>query len=139
MCHLDCIIFHIMTDDVAGKPFTLEDLEISQIDKLATLPNIDNVTICKCSSRFYCCLRKSGRNVCPCKSMGKYCSSVCHGDDFETCMNRQTVQESNSDDSDVTTVSFVSLCTIAQTTNFSTVVCLCKSLPYIGSYGCHPN
>ena len=128
-----------MTDDVAGESFTLEDLEISQIDKLATLPNVDNITICKCRSRYYCCLRESGRNFCPCKSMGKYCSSMCHGDNFEMCMNRPIVQESNSDDSDVATVSFVSLYTIAQTTNFSTVVRLCKFLPYIVSYGCHPN
>ena len=44
------------------------------------------------------CLRDSGRSACPCKSVGHYCSSVCHANQFSgACMNQRKVLESNSD------------------------------------------
>ena len=72
--------------DALEESFSLEDLEISQIEELARLPNVDNITTCQCRRR-YCCLRENGRNFCPCKSMDKYCSNACHGGDLLSCMN----------------------------------------------------
>ncbi len=91
---------------------SLEELEISQIEELATLPNVDNFTTCKCHGR-YSCLRESGRNLCPCKSMSKHCSSACHRDqeDFSGCFNSRNLLESDSHESDRTTVSlYFALC-----------------------------
>ena len=114
-CHLHkaarVINFCIMADALE-ESFTLEDLEISQIEELATLPNVDNITTCTCRGH---CLRERGRNFCPCKSLNKFCSSACHGDDFgEACMNSRRVNESDSDSSEDTTVRMnsYSVCTV---------------------------
>ena len=79
--------------------FTLEEFETSQIDELATLPNVDQTTTCKCRGH---CLREKGRNVCLCKSINKYCSTSCHdGGEFSSCMNNRRVHESDSDESEL--------------------------------------
>ena len=91
--------------DTLEASFTLEDAEISQLENYATMPNVDNITTCKCRGR-YCCLRESGRNFCPCKSMNTYCSSACHCSRSGACMNNARIQESDSEESDDTTVSF---------------------------------
>jgi hypothetical protein len=57
--------------------FTLEAIEQSEIEEAALIPNVDNITVCTCRG---VCLRESGRNACPCKSLGQFCSSACHGD-----------------------------------------------------------
>ena len=97
-----------MADALDSSFNTLEELEISQIEELATLPNVDNFTSCKCRGR-YCCLREKGRNFCPCKSMNKYCSSACqcHEEYFGGCLNSRNLLESDSDESDGGTVSFI--------------------------------
>ena len=89
--------------DALEESFSLEDLEISQIEELARLPNVDNITTCRGR---YCCLRENGRNFCPCKSMDKYCSNACHGGDLLSFMNNPRLQESDSEESDDTTVRF---------------------------------
>lgn len=79
--------------------FTLEELEISELEHAAENPN-DHITSCTCRGF---CLRENGRNACPCKSASNFCSSACHGEDFGTCMNNRRVL----DDSDSDTVSFI--------------------------------
>ena len=98
---------YIMADALNSSFASLDELEISEIEQLATLPNVDNFTSCKCRGR-YCCLRERGRNFCPCKSMNKYCSSACqcHKEDFGRCLNSRNLYESDSEESDRETVSF---------------------------------
>jgi hypothetical protein len=91
--------------DALEESFSLQDLEISPIEELTRLPNVDNITTCQCCGR-YCCLRENGRNFCPCKSMDKYCSNVCHGSDLWPCMNNPKLEESDSEESDDTMVRF---------------------------------
>ena len=83
-----------MADALIEQSFTLKDLEISQIEYLATLPKVDNITSCSCHGH---CLREKGRNFCPCKSLDQFCSSACHHDNFGACMNNQRVYGSDSD------------------------------------------
>ena len=89
--------------------FTLDDVEQSEIEQAAQVPNSDNITVCSCRG---ICMRESGRNACPCKGINQYCSSACHPQD-SACMNTQRVLEgdtSHSSDSDFLeeqTVSFV--------------------------------
>ena len=45
------------------------------------------------SCRDYC-LRESGRNFCPCKSLNQYCSSICHNGNSNICLNNRRAQES---------------------------------------------
>ena len=53
----------------------VEELEISEMEEPASVPNFDNVTTFSCRVN---CIRERTRNVCPCKSLNQYCSSVCH-------------------------------------------------------------
>ena len=73
--------------------FSLEELERNELENAAAMPNVDNLTIFSCRGF---CLRERGRNFCPCKSMGSFCSSACH-EDFDSCVNSRRVQESDSD------------------------------------------
>ena len=58
-------------------------------------PPVDDISNCSCRGM---CLRDSGRSACPCKSVGHYCSSVCHANQFSgACMNQRKVLESDSD------------------------------------------
>jgi hypothetical protein len=61
-------------------------------------PPVDDISNCSCRGM---CLRDSGRSACPCKSVGHYCSSVCHANQFSgACMNQRKVLESDSDNSE---------------------------------------
>ena len=79
-----------MADALNSSFASLEELEISEIEQLATLPNVDNFTSCKCRGR-YCCLRERGQ---------------CHKEDFGRCLNSRNMYESDSEESDRETVSF---------------------------------
>ena len=81
---------------------TVEELEISQIEELASAPNFDNFATCSCRGN---CIQERGRNFCPCKSLNQYCLSVCHVGNH-MCLNNRRAQESNSDDSS-SSMSFV--------------------------------
>lgn len=83
--------------DGSGANVSLEDLEISQIEELESA-NIENLTTCSCRGN---CLREKGRKYCPCKSNNHYCTTACHGDYSELCLNHRRAQESNSDDTTV--------------------------------------
>jgi hypothetical protein len=85
--------------EALDESFILEELDISQIENIASIPNIDNIAICSCRGN---CIRERGRNFCPCKSINQYCSSACH-EGNSLCLNNRRAQESDSDDS---TVSF---------------------------------
>ena len=78
----------------AEESFTLEDLEISEVEQFVALPNIDNINSGTCRGH---CLREKRRNFCPCRSLNNFCSRACHGEDFGQCMNNRRVQESDSD------------------------------------------
>ena len=85
------------------RSFSLEELEINEIEERASVPNFDNLTTCLCRSN---CIRERGRNFCPCRSQGQYCSSVCH-DGNSLCLNNRRALESNSDDSSVSFLLFL--------------------------------
>lgn len=76
--------------------FTLEEFEQSEMEHVALIPNLDNVTVCSCKG---VCLWDTGRNACPCKTINQYCSPACHGDNGK-CMNNRTTLESDSSESD---------------------------------------
>ena len=76
--------------------FTLEEIEQSELEQAALIPNTDNITTCSCKG---ICLREVGRNACPCRSRGQYCSSACHGDNA-ICINNLQALESDSSTSD---------------------------------------
>lgn len=76
--------------------FTLEEIEQSELEQAALIPNTDNITVCSCKG---ICLREVGRNACPCRSRGQYCSSACHGDNT-ICINNRRALESDSSTSD---------------------------------------
>ena len=77
---------------------TSDEIEQSKIEEIAEIPNADkNMTVCSCRGM---CTREKGRNACPCKGIGQYCSSVCHPDE-NTCFNRRNL-EIETDSSEVT-------------------------------------
>lgn len=77
----------------------LDDVDISEMEQIASVPNLDNCTTCSCSGF---CLKMQGRNACPCRSVQLCCTRACHGDEMDRCMNiRRVVGET---DSDVSTV-----------------------------------
>ena len=78
-----------------NESFTLEELEISKMEERALIPNFETLTTCSCRSN---CIWERGRNFCPGRSQGQYCSSVCH-DGNSLCLNNRRAVESNSDDS----------------------------------------
>ena len=86
--------------------FNLDDIEQLEFEKNSLFPNTDDVSICSCRGA---CLKERGRNACPCKSMGNYCSEACHDDSNaeypkSTCMNkRRLIEGDSSDDSDDST------------------------------------
>ena len=90
-------IFDLNMAEALDRSFSLEELEINEIEERASVPNFENLTTCSCRSN---CIRERGRNFCPCRSQGQYCSSVCH-DGNSLCLNNRRALESNSDDSSV--------------------------------------
>ena len=76
--------------------FTLEDIEQCEIDEIASTPNTDSITVCLCRG---VCLWKSGRNACPCKSRGQFCSSACY-EENQICLNNLQSLETDSSESD---------------------------------------
>ena len=78
--------------------FTLDDIEQSEIEQNALLPNTDEVSVCTCKGA---CLKERGRKACPCRSMGNYCSEACHANEENlTCMNRRRLLEGESSESE---------------------------------------
>ena len=75
--------------------FTLDDIEQGEIEQAAQVPNTDNISVGHCRG---ICLRESGRNACPCKSISQYCLSVCHPvGSNAACMNKRSVLEDVSE------------------------------------------
>ncbi|CAB4018175.1 Hypothetical predicted protein, partial [Paramuricea clavata] len=83
-------------DDIYILNNTLDEIERSQIEEIAQVPNVDNMTVCSCRGM---CSREKGRNACPCKGIGHYCSSVCHPES-QSCMNRQNIESDTDEDTD---------------------------------------
>ena len=90
-------IFDSNMAEALDRSFSLEELEINEIEERASVPTFENLTTCSCRSN---CIRERGRNFCPGRSQGQYCSSVCH-DGNSLCLNNRRALESNSDDSSV--------------------------------------
>ena len=88
------MVEHIVKVIVVIMAGTLEDFERRELETAAEVPIVDNLTICPCCGM---CMRERGRNFCPCKNLGTFCSSLCHGNNFGSCLNNRRVQESNSD------------------------------------------
>ena len=92
--------------------FTLEQLDESTLMQASAEPfSSDNTTVCKCKVSKRMCIREMGRNACPCKNAGHFCSTACHGKDTEAaelCLNMLKVLDgdcsSSSDASLVCTV-----------------------------------
>ena len=89
-----------------NESINLDDIEQCEIENSALLPNIDEVSVCSCRGA---CLKERGRNACPCKSLGNYCSEACHdhsnaGNSKSSCMNKRRLieGESSSESSDDT-------------------------------------
>ena len=80
--------------------FDIGDAEPMQIEEIAKVANLDEITLCYCRGM---CLWEKGRNACPCKTIGQYCSSACH-DLSSACMNRLQYIESDFDSSKQPTV-----------------------------------
>ena len=78
----------------------MDDIEQEEIDRVAQIYLTRMTYQFVLVEEFVLTLRESGRNACPCKSLGKYCSSVCHTvDDSNTiCMNKRRILESESSD-----------------------------------------
>lgn len=93
---LGCFLYKSVMADALEQSFTLEDLEISELEQVADLPNLDCITTCSCRGH---CYRESGRNFCPCKSLNNFCSIACHGENFGACLNNRRAQESDSESS----------------------------------------
>ena len=113
--------------------FSVEEYEAQVIENAAAVPNADNLTTCSCRGH---CLRDKGRNYCPCKSNNSFCSSACHGEDnrLALCMNSRRVQE---DDSDETTVSTISIFIIKlRHARYLVMVTTIKVVITITQYGC---
>ena len=90
--------------------FDLEEQSQSELLQASERPFVDNTTVCKCKASKFMCLRERGRNACPCKNIGRFCSSACHKESQETCLNKQTVADgdcSSSEDSTVSTIQSV--------------------------------
>ncbi|CAB4012049.1 Hypothetical predicted protein [Paramuricea clavata] len=81
---------------------TSENLDQQELIQASENPfGADNITVCTCRGM---CLRESGRNACPCKNVGHFCSSACHRQMASTtCLNKRNVVHGNlSSDSDDT-------------------------------------
>ncbi len=101
--------------------FDVGDAERMQIEEVAQVANLDDITLCSCRGM---CLREKGRNACPCKSKGQYCNSACH-DLSSACRNRRKYIESDSDSSEQTEVGKIPLCVLCKMLlNFVEYLCL---------------
>ena len=58
-------IFDLNMAEALDRSFSLEELEINEIEERASVPNFENLTTCSCRSN---CIRERGRNFCPCKA-----------------------------------------------------------------------
>ena len=74
--------------------FNLDEIEVSEMEAIALLPNTSEVSVCVCRGN---CLKERGRNACPCRTIGNYCSEACHSRAvYETCMNKRRLIEGES-------------------------------------------
>ena len=73
----------IFSAENMDESFDIGDAERMLIEEIAQVANLDAITLCSCRGM---CLRKKGRNACPCETIGQYCSSACH-DLSSACMN----------------------------------------------------
>ena len=60
---------------IMDESFDIGEAEQMQIEEIAQVANLDAITMCSCRGM---CLREEGKNACPCKTIGQYCSSACH-------------------------------------------------------------
>ena len=80
---------------------TLEQLDESEVLQASRDPFKDNNTVCKCRGMY---VRERGRNACPCKNIGQFCSSTCHKSSFSSaCLNKQRVADGDKSSSEDTT------------------------------------
>ena len=86
------------------RSFSLEELEINEIEERTSVPNFENLTTCSCRSN--CIWERSMQKLLPGRSQGQYCASVCH-DGNSLCLNNRRAIESNSDDSSVSFLLFL--------------------------------
>ena len=76
-----------------NESFNFDDVDRFELEEAAQIPNKDDITVCSCRGM---CLKESGRNACPCKTIGRYCTSACHAESAITCMNSQQYLASDS-------------------------------------------
>lgn len=72
---------------------TLDDINVSAIIQGSEAPFVDNNTVCSCRGM---CLREKGRNACPCKNIGHFCSEACHEQTSSACLNRRSVADGDA-------------------------------------------
>ena len=75
----------------------------NEIEERASVPNFEKFNYLFVSQQLH---SGRGRNFCPCRSQGQYCSSVYH-DGNSLCLNNRRALESNSDDSSVSFFPFL--------------------------------
>ena len=76
--------------------FSIDDLDRLEIEEAAQFPNKNDITVCSCNGL---CLKDNGRNACPCRSIDQYCTSPCHDQGENMCMNARSYLESDSEKS----------------------------------------
>ncbi len=66
-----------------NESFSLDDLEQLELEQSAQILNKDDIIVCMCKGL---CFKDNGRNACPCKTVGQYCTS-CHVESERGCLN----------------------------------------------------
>ena len=83
------------------RSFSLEELEINEIEERASVPNFENLTTCSCRSN--CIRERSMHKLLPMQKSRPIlckCLPYCH-DGNSLCLNNRRALENNSDDSSV--------------------------------------
>ena len=76
-----------------NESFSFDDVDQFELEEAAQIPNMDDITVCSFRGM---CFKESGRNACPCKTIGTDCTSACHTESAIMCMNSQQYLASDS-------------------------------------------
>ena len=86
------------------RSFSLEELEINEIEERASVPNFENLTTCSCRSN--CIPERSMQKLLPVQKSRPILFNVCH-DGNSLCLNYRSSLENKSDDSSVSFLLFL--------------------------------
>ena len=91
--------------------FTLDQADESELLEASKAPySASPNAVCKCTGM---CLREKGRNACPCRNIGQFCLTACHGRaPRAACLNKRKIADGDASSSEETrseTVSIYSL------------------------------